>query len=37
MQSTRIYGDDKRHGYRGLYPLCAANLIDPNRVDQADL
>jgi putative transposase len=21
MQSTRIYGDDKRHGYRGLYAI----------------
>jgi hypothetical protein len=33
MQSTQIYGDDKRHGYRGLYPLRAANLIHPDRVE----
>jgi hypothetical protein len=33
MQSTRTYGDDKRHGYRGLYPLRAANLIHPDRVE----
>ena len=33
MQSTRIFGDDKRHGYRGLYPLRAANLIRPDRVE----
>jgi hypothetical protein len=33
MLSTRIYGDDKRHGYRGLYPLRAANLIHPDRVE----
>ena len=32
MQSTRIYGDDKRHGYRGLYLLRAANVIHPDRV-----
>jgi hypothetical protein len=33
MQSTRTYGDDKRHGYRGLYPLRAANLIHQDRVE----
>jgi hypothetical protein len=33
MQSTQTYGDDKRHGYRGLYPLRAANLIHPDRVE----
>jgi hypothetical protein len=33
MQSTQIYGDDKRHEYRGLYPLRAANLIHPDRVE----
>jgi hypothetical protein len=33
MQSTPIYGDDKRHGYRGLYPLRAANLIHPDRIE----
>jgi hypothetical protein len=33
MQSTRIYGDDKRHGYRRPYPLRAANLIHPDRIE----
>ena len=33
MQSTQIYGDDKRHEYRGLYPPRAANLIHPDRVE----
>jgi hypothetical protein len=33
MQSTQIYGDDKRHGYLGLCPLRAANLIHPDRVE----
>lgn len=33
MQSTQIYGDDKRHGYRGLYLLRAADLIHPDRVE----